>query len=107
MTNRTIGTKDFLPNEDASKLDSNQFADLHLMDSEANEIKGGPVCYGVSVLALARVDGESPRSNHNETVSYDEADIEELKDLPPTIEGDDTNSGASPILMQHCASGQH
>lgn len=61
---------DRLMNVEADEPASQQIADLNLTDAEANEIKGGPLCHGTTVLAWARVDGAS--SNHNETVAADE-----------------------------------
>lgn len=80
MEQQTIEKADRLTNVEANEPASQQIADLNLTDAEANQIKGGPVCHGTTVLAWARVDGVSA-SNHNETMSYDETDLDELEDL--------------------------
>jgi hypothetical protein len=71
MEQQAIENLDRLTNEDASEPAIPQVADLHLIDAEADEIKGGAICHGTTVLAWARVDGVSPLANHNETVAED------------------------------------
>ncbi len=82
---RRPGGTGFVNNHNEVTLDDEEeeasFTDLSLTDEELDGIKGGPICHGVSVLGWARVDGVSPQSNHNETVSYDEADLDQFDDL--------------------------
>jgi hypothetical protein len=80
MEQQAIENADRLTSEEANEPASLQIADLNLADAKAKEIKGGPLCHGTTVLAWARVDGVSA-SNHNETASYDETDLDELEDL--------------------------
>lgn len=81
-----------------------QLADLALPDPPVNEIKGGPLCHGVSVLGWARVDGVSPLSNqnHNETLAEDTA-ATALADLPvqadAQIKGGPSKSGTGVLTL--------
>ena len=76
MKQQAIEKADRLMNVEAGELASQKITDLNLTEAEANEIKGGPLCHGKTVLAWARVDGVSA-SNHNETVAEDEANASE------------------------------
>lgn len=80
MEQQAIEKADRLTSVEAHEPASLKITDLNLTDAEANEIKGGTICHGKTVLAWARVDGVSA-SNHNQTVSYDETDLDELEDL--------------------------
>ena len=76
MEQQAIEKASRLTSAEVNKPASLQVADLNLTDAKANEIKGGPICHGTTVLAWARVDGMSA-SNHNETVAEDEANASE------------------------------
>lgn len=68
MERQAIEMIDELMSEEANIQASSQSADLKLADAESNEVKGGAICHGTTLLAWARVDGASPLTNHNETV---------------------------------------
>lgn len=80
MEQQAIEKANRLTSREVNEPASLQIEDLNLTEAETNEIKGGPICHGTTVLAWARVDGVAA-SNHNETVSYDEADLDQLEDL--------------------------
>jgi len=95
MDQQAIENADRLTSVEANERACLQITDLNLMEAEANEIKGGPISHGKTVLAWARVDGVSA-SNHNETVSYDEADLDQFDDLQVAAEQTETVCGGNP-----------
>lgn len=83
-----IETSDYLMNDAASELEAFLFADLDLPETETNDVTAGrnstvapPPCLGCT--------WGPPVTNHNETVSYDEADLGELDDLLLTAAQED------------------
>lgn len=102
MAQQAIELIEELTNEDANEPASSLLTGLELTDAELDGIKGGPLCHGVSVLAWAKVDGVSPSSNHNETMTDDEdrdAETPQLTDLVVSdgqsgkVQGGDNNHG--------------
>jgi hypothetical protein len=84
----TIGATGNTNHNETTTADEDNETLADLLVEEAEQIKGGPLCHGVSALAWARVDGVSPLSNHNalsnhnETLAEDETSAASLADLP-------------------------
>ncbi len=86
MEQSAMETTNYSTNEDANELASSLFAELALSETDAHSIRAGRDFTSAPPPPCPGCGWGGPVTNHNETVSYDEADLGELDDLQLSIE---------------------